>query len=1128
MAPTTVARKSLSIKFMMRTQLLKRIWKNPFFLTFLAMVTITILIFRFGFVSGGDAFYPVFSKNYFRTFFDLWNPTQNLGQTSIDSANFVYYAFWAFFSYFHLSPHIVQIIWFIFLNSLTITWFYLLSRRLGQIFDIKISGMTFFLVGLFYLFNPIIFISYLQSSYMLAYSFLPFLFYALIKLFYDFDKKYIYIMPLVSLLYSYVGVNPPIYAACLIMPTLLFLILVCNNAQKIKKIMLYFLPTALLFLLINSFWLYPMALILSKPTGLQANVDLSWPVWTSINATYLNILQFIGSWSLGGYSFGSKNTLFDFIYFSKWYSLISFIFLSLVLFAFYKTIYQLVRKKLLYYLLLALAVLVLIMLSGGMEGFSGRFYSILYLHAPFFWLFREPWAKFMLIYILLINIFFLIVFSEKYFTGGRTIKYLTLTSFTLLIVANVYIGISGLLIPGDRGNYPGLRVTIPDYLRNYSLDQCTYGLSDKTDRLLFYPRSPFYQVHLFWPNDGYYGSDPLLQASCADIVTVGTGGGYIGNSSSLKLINALYDSLNAQDWVAAKNFLRVLNIDKILARNDLDYTQVGSDLTPKAEMKNALKEGLNLSEGQKFGTIKNSDLSKDQYYQSVFSRQVENIDDQPALEIYPINLIGSGEVYSPKRMILGVGGSELIYPILSDNIFSEDSAFLLNDNEPVKVDNYYKFYLTAKNDLQRNNGQAFTDYNRAAAGKSLGLQPTYLSSEEFVAAQDSDSQKAEFSFTVDQPATYALINSSKNELLEFDYERFKTAQVYLDGNSLMIQPRIIGNKIIIRSENFNQAGSHQLKIIFSQKDYSLPVATLERGIFNSNNTKIDNGIIKINVPDGKKETLTVPIDLKSNVSYVVRARSKSNNRHNLALQIVQDIDKKLSAILTDQGKKLDKGQEDDIMPGFELGLFTPDSRKEGDIVYSEVFRPNAMAKQFALRIKLDNTAWANKQLGHQGDLFADISDIEFIPIDESYVYLEQINNYSVTANNIDIKSTKLNSSKYLVNISSEDSGVYPLILAESYDKNWKIFRRDKVTAGKPISFYETWFKKPLDEGNHFVANGYANGWYSATDQQNGNNSEYIIEYIPQRFYILFLTVSAVGAIVCVIGYVIVNRRRKYV
>ncbi len=111
-----------------------------------------------------------------------------------------------------------------------------------------------------------------------------------------------------------------------------------------------------------------------------------------------------------------------------------------------------------------------------------------------------------------------------------------------------------------------------------------------------------------------------------------------------------------------------------------------------------------------------------------------------------------------------------------------------------------------------------------------------------------------------------------------------------------------------------------------------------------------------------------------------------------------------------------------------------------------------------------------------------------------------------------------------------------LILTEIFHEGWKIYPVSfsstnnnnvnmdghNVVENKSLPngvFYETFFLKSIDEVNHLKINDFANGWtidakliennfpYSIRKKNNMHDMEIVIEYMPQKIYLLGLLVS---------------------
>lgn len=196
--------------------------------------------------------------------------------------------------------------------------------------------------------------------------------------------------------------------------------------------------------------------------------------------------------------------------------------------------------------------------------------------------------------------------------------------------------------------------------------------------------------------------------------------------------------------------------------------------------------------------------------------------------------------------------------------------------------------------------------------------------------------------------------------------------------------------------------------------------------------------------------------------------------------------------------------------------------------------------------------------------FTDLADIVSDPNYDmrSVIYFSKQNSSKVDLiNNLpdlpessaEIEFKKVNPTKYNL-VARKVSGQFVLVFNESYDKNWQIYSSktsDQQATDSKVqaffgskennqlsngNFWENWFKKPtVGEENHFVANGYANGWIIDTNsachdqcQKNSDGTfdlEFSIEFSRQKNYYLGILVSSVTSII-LIGYLVFIYRRK--
>ncbi len=133
-----------------------------------------------------------------------------------------------------------------------------------------------------------------------------------------------------------------------------------------------------------------------------------------------------------------------------------------------------------------------------------------------------------------------------------------------------------------------------------------------------------------------------------------------------------------------------------------------------------------------------------------------------------------------------------------------------------------------------------------------------------------------------------------------------------------------------------------------------------------------------------------------------------------------------------------------------------------------------------------------------------------------------------SANISEIVVKRINQTKYKVSIPNASDN-FSIVLNEKYNTGWKVYLsddKDNQSANNNLSeshrgvqyqkkdffepFLQDWFKKPLvEEQNHYLANGYGNGWVISSKKNSGNTTSLniIIEYWPQRLLYLGLIIS---------------------
>jgi hypothetical protein len=146
--------------------------------------------------------------------------------------------------------------------------------------------------------------------------------------------------------------------------------------------------------------------------------------------------------------------------------------------------------------------------------------------------------------------------------------------------------------------------------------------------------------------------------------------------------------------------------------------------------------------------------------------------------------------------------------------------------------------------------------------------------------------------------------------------------------------------------------------------------------------------------------------------------------------------------------------------------------------------PNATQDSIArITITFENhVVNAEVDLGNDGEIDASMSVFDGNPREGAIILrTERISNiwlddivvekqqdYSIHEPRINYSYIKQNPSTYKVRMSANSPTA--VILLTGFSPDWKAYEGD-------ISWFETFIREPIHEKNHFLANGYANGWY---------------------------------------------------
>lgn len=106
---------------------------------------------------------------------------------------------------------------------------------------------------------------------------------------------------------------------------------------------------------------------------------------------------------------------------------------------------------------------------------------------------------------------------------------------------------------------------------------------------------------------------------------------------------------------------------------------------------------------------------------------------------------------------------------------------------------------------------------------------------------------------------------------------------------------------------------------------------------------------------------------------------------------------------------------------------------------------------------------------------------------------------------------RINPTRYRVKIERASSPFF-LVFLDSFNEKWQAF----INPGN------TWLDQPISAQNHFLVNSYANGWWV----DKTGDFEIILEYWPQRLFVVSLAASGAAVLVAIIMIIGRGIRKK--
>jgi len=565
-----------------------------FLIVFFASLTIVVFNFKFLYMAGGDLSIYVNPDLLWNDAAYSWssNLTNLLGWSNLSMGLLM--PFLLFFKIFSFLPDLaVEYAYFslvfcaIFFSSFYFFYKYLFSKNK------RVSAIS----SLAYVFNGFFFVYFLNYNTHLSLILLPLLFVLCHQLLENSVKKILATILLISVVVPSASINPPVVIPLFFAAFSYLVFLLVKKGSLDRKIVFRVFVAVVFFLLVNLWWIIPfMYTTFDNSIGEKLGSAKIGNIFRT--TSFHDALRFLGKWSFGNYHLDFMGTD-DYMYLKN--SLFIFCNYSIIAAAYLAVAYK-KRWNVIYFILLSLAGL--FFAKGDLRPL-GEWYLEFLRNFPGAYMFREPQAKFMLIYVFSISAllgYFLLYLKEEKRRIYKKVSYVILLA--LFIPAIPFIT-GGFTQKGSLGPIRAFVIAVPDYMKEYE----RYQKSKKLEyRILSMPRN----TGTYLWDSGFNDNESALNSFTDKPV--------LSYANSIKdyftpqlnaIFSSLYGNLEAGKELAVYH-AGLLNVREIDQENSKDWRWVNLTKKPtemKAVFDKYEEKNLIVQEAQ-FGYFSPAYLSK--------------------------------------------------------------------------------------------------------------------------------------------------------------------------------------------------------------------------------------------------------------------------------------------------------------------------------------------------------------------------------------------------------------------------------------------------------------------------------------------------------------------------------------
>lgn len=1068
-AKTQESRKGLTAKF------LDFAGENKFLLATVLLAFIPLLWFRpwDTLITNGDFWLPLNPLNTVKQLSSSW--LENISGGQINNIPFhviPWVGFWALFRLFYFSLSTIEKMWFVSVFFLGATSMYFLTR---EIFENKKGSWCNFLPAVLYLFNLYIMINGFVTTNLLAYMMMPLLLLIYMKGIKEKNSfKFALLLSLATVFMASAAGNPPIYSIPFL---LLFLFFVYSLLFRRK---IYFswkfnFQFIFLYLLFNAWWLYSFLTALLTQVDTIRNITSA----TAVGATskFIDLVRLLGSWAFFAGHMGFAYFPFAKSYLNPILAALTFIIPILCIFGF---VFRVKNGKSLVTFFTFLAIVSIIFSHGQADDIFGKLNVLIHKIIPFFWIYREPFAKFTALtafsYAILLGSLFSYLENKL---KSRSVLNLFGVAVTVLVLTVSWPLVNGDHYPGTRGVLGSSRTKI----QSYWFDMSKWFKGKELDgRVLVLPDNPNY-LHSGIPYAWGYDSIDLTPAFLSVPWIERNNGFYPVPALSDRVSRLAYDRLHG--YTSSPNnissILRLLSVSRILQRNDIDLRRISSQ--PERYSPQYLRQSLN--------------TQKDVSLEKSFG----------LLDVYSLNREKRLDKFYVPNEIDCIGGKSLAINYVLD--FTKDKSDPVVFSYPSSDRNIIANEICHENIIVPvklvRKGRNFETNSALSVPRDEYKTAVYSVSD----VTDSAVLSANDNFyylSVSDSGTYKLFGEKVTSIIEsdasptFSIRKIQTSEVVAKttAESDTTSPGLgylgsynldSGNYVLTVSAsgmtNLLKGGSGDVPWRSSLSGYA---TVLSNDSYDSDKS--------LDLFPGQTDTFySFPIETMGSGDYELSFFNKVNSGSPPVLIVWEntcDIDKPVWVKSGGSG-------EDPCSSTFLVQSSLNNSADWAE--YNIDYKPNPKAKRAGLVFAF---------LDVNGNIYNNsgetlISSVALRPKFFRGYILEKGNDKNL-GQRPEIKIVQRSATKYTVVISKAVEPFY-LVFSENFSKDW---RARIVNSGL------------INEDKHFLANGYANSWYI----EKTGDYKMEISYESEKWFRLFYLISILS-IVAAVSYLIVKGMRLY-